>query len=90
MAGCNPVPQGNITLERIFIENEVPKLLGSNYPSEHITVKNTDMKDSKIYFLAEEMEGLVYPVVDLTFENVIRTSDSIVSDKGHPVHVIER
>ena len=90
VVGCNPVPQGNIALERIFIENEVPKLLGSNYPAEHLTIKDTDMKDSKLYFLAEDMEGLVYPTVELTLENVIRTEDAIVADGGHPVRVIEK
>lgn len=90
VVGCQPVPQGSITLERIFIENEVPQLLGSNYPSENITIKDTDMKDSKVYFWAKDLEGLVYPTVDITFENVIRTEDSVAFDEGHPVHVILR
>ena len=90
VVGSRPVPQGNITFERIYIENKVPKLLGSNYPTENITIKDTDMKDSRIYFLAEQMEGLSYPAVSLTLENVICRTDFLVSDEGHPVCVIER
>ena len=90
VVGCKPVPQGNITFERIFIENEVPRLLVSNYPSENITLKDTDMKDSRVCFSIIPLDGLVYPTVEFTFENVIRTEGSLVADAGHPVCVIER
>ena len=88
VVGCKPVPQGNIMLERIFIENDVPKLLGSNYPTENMTIKDTDLRGSKLYFLAEELEGLSYPTVNLTLQNVTVKDDSIVADEGHPVRVI--
>lgn len=48
------------------------------------------MKDSMVHFSADKLEGLSYPTVDLTMENVIRREDGIRFDEDHPVAVIER
>ena len=87
--GCTPVAQGNITLERISIENEIRNMLHSNYPSENIKILNTDLKDSKVYFQASDIEGLTYPTADIILEGVIRKNDSIISDEKHSVSIIE-
>lgn len=86
---CKPVPHSNITLERIFIESDVKKLFGSNYPSENIRLTDTDMKDAKLYFDAVELGGLSYPTLDLTLERVKRTEDSVVFDEKHPIRLLE-
>jgi hypothetical protein len=87
--GCAPLPQGNITLENISIENEIEYLIHSNYPSENIKILDTDFKDSKVYFQASDIEGLSYPTVDITLKNVVRKNDSIISDEKHPVNITE-
>lgn len=87
--GCTPLPQGNITLEHISIENQIEYLIHSNYPSENIKIYDTDLKDSKVYFQASDIEGLSYPTVDITLKNVVRKNDSIISDKKHPVNIKE-
>lgn len=86
---CNPVAQGNITLERISIENEIEYLIHSNYPSENINLIDTDLKNSKVYFQSLDIEGLSYPEVDITLRNVDRKNDSIIFDKKHPVNIVE-
>lgn len=86
---CRPVAQGNITLERILIENEIEYLIHSNYPSENIKLQDTDLKDSKVYFQASDIDGLSYPTVDMTLGNVVRNNDSIIFDEKHPVNIIE-
>lgn len=87
--GCKPVAQGDITLERISIENDIRYLLHSNYPSENIKILDTDLKDSKVYFQASDIDGLSYPAVDITLKNVVRKNDSIICDEKHPVKITE-
>ena len=87
--GCKPVAQGDITLERISVENDVRYMLHSNYPTENIKIIDTDLKDSKVYFQAADIDGLTYPAVDITLQNVVRKKDSILSDEKHSVNVIE-
>jgi len=88
--GCNIIPQGNLTFERISVENKINMLLCSNYPSEHITVRDTDLKDAKIDFRASKIDGISYPTVDLTLERVNRKENSIVTDERNHVRLIER
>lgn len=87
--GCKPVAQGDITLERISVENDVRYMLHSNYPTKNIKIIDTDFKDSKVYFQAADIDGLTYPAVDITLQNVVRKNDSILSDEKHSVNVIE-
>ena len=61
--GCKLVPQGNITFERVSIENKINGLFCSNYPSENIVVRDTDLGDAKIDFRARNIEGLSYPAL---------------------------
>jgi hypothetical protein len=84
-----PVPQAGITLEKIRIENGVVNLIGSNYPTGDITVADTDLKEAKLCFRAEEIAGIGYPEAHVTLRNVIRKEDSIYSDGKHPVFVTE-
>jgi hypothetical protein len=88
--GCKPIPQGNFTFERIFVENKINMLLCSNYPSENISVYDTDLKDTKIDFRARRIEGLSYPTVDLTLDGVKRKERSVVFEEEHPVRLFER
>ena len=72
--------QGSLTFERVFVEGEINSVLYVNYPSENITFRDTDLGSSKITFYAEKLEGLRYPAVDLTLQNVTRMSQSIASE----------
>ena len=78
--GCTPVPQGGLVFERVFVEESINSVLYVNYPSENITFKDTDLASAKITFCAEKIEGLRYPMVALTLENVTHTPQSIVFD----------
>ena len=78
--GCSPVPQGDLTFERVFVEGEINSVLYINYPSESITFRDTNLSSSKITFHAEALEGLRYPSVDLTLQNVTHTSQSIACE----------
>ena len=88
--GCKTIPQENITLERIYVENTVKNLLYSNYPANNIKIKNTDMKESRVYFRFTKIDGFVYPVSDLVLENVQRAEGSIMADEGHPYRVTQQ
>ncbi len=85
--GCHPIPQGHFTFERIYVEGEINHLLYSNYPSEAIAFKDTDLKDCDIYFAAERLDGLVYPTVDITVENVKGAKEQILAEDAHPISV---
>ena len=87
VAGCTPVPQENITLENICIENEVATLLDSNHPCNNITVADTDLKDSSLTFRSEPLDSLTYPTVNLTLKNVTSTADPVVTDGNHAVNL---
>ena len=77
--GCKVVPQSNITIENIHIENEVKNLLFVTYPTEKLTLRNIDLKDSKLYSEAYNLEGIVYPELDIECENVKCDADCIHS-----------
>lgn len=89
MTGCTPIPQENITLENIYIENEVKTLLYSNHPCDNITVADTNMKGSNIVLSAEPLEALTYPTVNLTLKNVASTEDSVITDGDHTVNLMK-
>ncbi len=86
---CKPMAHRNIILERISIENEIEHLIHANYPSENIKILDTDLKDSKVYFQASDIDGLSYPAVDITLGNVVRKNNSIIFDEKHPVKITE-
>ena len=86
--GCTPVPQGNITLERIYLENSIETLLGSDYPCENITLKDVDLKDSNIHFSAKRLPGLTYPTVNVTLHGVPNAKEHIFHDEGHPINLV--
>lgn len=85
--GCKLVAQENISFENIFIENEVKYLIESNHPTKDIRIKNTDMKNSAVYFMTTKIDGMSYPEADITLENVVTKPDSIIGDEGHPYHI---
>ncbi len=88
-SGCKPLPQGNITLENISVENDVGILFYSNYPTENIKLKNIDFKKSKMWFdVAEKAENLVYPEVNIVMENVAIYENTIYNNHKHPVEMI--
>ena len=84
---CVPVPQENITLENVSIENEIDALLLSNYPCNNINVIDTDLKNSTLCFKAEKLDGLNYPTVTVTLKNVTATESSIFCDEKHTINV---
>jgi hypothetical protein len=62
------------------VEGEINSALYINYPVENITFRDTNLGASRITFHAEELEGLRYPSVDLTLQNVTYTPQSIVRE----------
>ena len=86
--GCRCIPQGGITLENIFIENDIDILLHSNYPTENITLKNIDFKKSKLCFdTVTKAEGVIYPEVEICAENVVLNEDTLQSNPKHPIKI---
>lgn len=86
--GCVCVPQGNITLENILVENDVDILFHSNYPTENITIKNIDFKNSKLCFdIVSKADGIVYPEVEINTENVVFNENTIQNNPNHPIKI---
>ena len=86
--GCMCIPQSNITLENIFLENDIDILLHSNYPTENITLKNIDFKNSKLCFDAvPEADKIIYPKVEINTENVIFNDNTIQTNPKHPIKI---
>ncbi len=86
--GCKPVPQSDIVLENISVENDVKILLHSNYPTQNVTLRNIDFRNSKICFEAvEKIEELNYPEVNIKTENVVFYDDTIHSTPNHTINI---
>lgn len=86
--GCINVPQSNIILDNISVENDVDVLLCSTYPSENITLKNIDFKNSRICFGVEKKaEGIIYPEVEINMENVFINDNTVQINPKHPVKI---
>ena len=86
--GCVCVPQSNITLENIILENDVDILFHSNYPTANITLKNIDFKSSKLCFDAvPKAEGIIYPEVEIITENVVFDENTIQASPKHPIKI---
>lgn len=86
--GCLCVPQGKITLENIVLENEVDILLHSNYPTENITLKNIDFKNSKLCFDVEpKADKIIYPEVEIDTENVVFYENTVQTTPKHPIKI---
>ena len=76
--GCEAIPQSNITLENILVENEVGTLLHSTYPTENVVLRNIDFKNSRLCFDKEKnANGLIYPEVNIIMENVVVKEENI-------------
>ena len=86
--GCVCIPQGEITLENILIQNDIDILLHSNYPTENITLKNIDFKSSKLCFdTVPQANGIIYPVVEINAENVLLNENTIQNNPKHPIKI---
>ena len=86
--GCVCVPQSDITLDNVVIENDVDILLHSTYPTERVTLKNIDFKNSKLCFDAvSQAEGIIYPEVEIKTENVILNENTVKVNPKHPVKI---
>ncbi|MBE6756904.1 MAG: hypothetical protein E7555_10680 [Ruminococcaceae bacterium] len=86
--GCVCVPQGGITLENIIVENDVDVLFHSNYPTENITLKNIDFKNSKLCFdVVPEAGEIIYPEVEINIENVVLSENTIQTNPKHPIKI---
>ena len=86
--GCVCTPQSGITLDNIVLENDVDILLHSTYPSENITLKNIDFKNSKLCFdIAEKAYEAVYPEVLIKTENVVFNKNTILTNPKHPIKI---
>lgn len=89
--GCVCVPQSEITLENIVLENDVDTLLHSNYPTENITLKNIDFKSSKLCFdIAPKADGIIYPEVEINTKNVVLYESTVQTNPKHPVKLLFR
>lgn len=79
---------GGITLENIIVENDVDVLFHSNYPTENITLKNIDFKNSKLCFdVVPEAGEIIYPEVEINTENVIFNENTIQTNPKHPIKI---
>jgi len=86
--GCMCIPQSNITLENIFLENDVDILLHSNYPTSNITLKNIDFKNAKLCFdVVPKADKIIYPEVEINTENVIFNDNTIQTNPKHPIKI---
>lgn len=86
--GCICIPQGGITLENILVQNDIDILLHSNYPTENITLKNIDFKNSKLCFdTVPKADEVIYPEVEINAENIILDKENIRSDPKHPIKI---
>ena len=85
--GCTCTPQGNITLQNISIENDVGILLHSTYPTENITLKDIDFKNSRLCFDAVGKTDVIYPEVHINAENVTVKNDTLKSSQKHPAKI---
>lgn len=83
--GCVCVPQSEITLENITVENDVDILLYSNYPTENITLKNIDFRNSELCFDAVDCTDIVYPEVHINAANVVINESTLNASAKHPV-----
>lgn len=86
--GCICVPQSGITLENIVLENDIDILLHSTYPTENVTLKNIDFKNSKLCFeTVKNADKIIYPEVEITAENVTLYSSTVQTDPKHPIKI---
>ncbi|MBQ3602592.1 MAG: hypothetical protein IJA02_01980 [Clostridia bacterium] len=86
--GCRCIPQSGITLENIVLENDIDILFHSNYPTENITLKNIDFKNSKLCFdTVPKADGIIYPDVEITANNVVFNKNSIQTSPKHPIKI---
>lgn len=84
--GCHCVPHRDITLENILLENDVDILFSSNYPTENITLKNIDFKNTKLCFdTVSKADKIIYPEVEVNAENVIFYENTIQASQKHPI-----
>ena len=86
--GCVCVPQSGITLDNIVLENDVDILLHSTYPSENITLKNIDFKNSKLCFdTVAKADKIIYPEVEINTENVVFNESTVQTNPKHPIRI---
>ncbi len=85
--GCVIVPQSNIMLENISVENDIDVLLHANYPSDNITLKDIDFADSGLCFDAVSEAEVTYPEVNIKAENIRIKKDAIRFSPAHPVKI---
>ena len=86
--GCACIPQSGITLDNVVLENDVDILLHSTYPSENITLKNIDFKNSKLCFDVEtKANEAIYPEVEINTENVVFYENTIQTNPKHPIKI---
>lgn len=68
--GAQSVSQSNITLDKIFIETNLPLLLQARTPVDHIRVRNSDIGRSLIRLNILGYPGLEYENTVVGFHNV--------------------
>ena len=89
--GCRFVPQSNIVLDNIRVEGDVKYLLHSTFPSENVTIRNIDLKNTALCFeRIKELSEVIYPTVNITAENVKFYENSVISSPGHKVEITEK
>ncbi len=86
--GCVCTPQCEFTLENIVLKNDVDILFHSNYPTENLTLKNIDFKNSKLCFdTVSKAEKIIYPQVEISAENVIFYENTVQANPKHPIKI---
>ncbi|MBQ7769897.1 MAG: hypothetical protein IJ373_01790 [Clostridia bacterium] len=78
--GSVPVPHSGIVMENVSVENEIEYLLRANYPTADVTIRDTDIKKSKVRFERGALEETVYPKAIITLKNVRGAGENFSSD----------
>lgn len=82
--------QGGITLENVFVENQVDRLLHVSSPLSDLTVRGGDVGNARIFFRREEHPGMEYPKTALTLENVSAKAEDLLCGDLKNVSLSER
>ena len=82
--------QGGITLENVFVENQVDRLLHISSPLSDLTVRGGSVGNAQIFFRREDHPGMEYPETALTLENVSAKAEDLLCGELKNILVSER
>ncbi|MCQ2770522.1 MAG: hypothetical protein MJ236_01835 [Clostridia bacterium] len=85
---ANAPIQDNIVLENVYVQSEVPQLVGSTTPIGSLKVINCLLNNTSIRVADRGVPGIVYPPVNLTLSGcTIRGEVNIVAAEGKEINL---